>query len=157
MARRLPVVTRLRLRAGSGPGSRCGWNGCGEGEVRVERLADGSLVFHESGRFHPEAGPGARRPALRFDNSLRWCLRPDRIALTHRRFGAGSDVGLVELRPDAGIQAHGAHRVRLASPVPHRCGADDYHARVDLTGELLELTWRILGPGKNETLRIRYE
>lgn len=164
VARWLPAITRLRLRSHSGPDSRCGWNGHGEGRVKVDRDVDGSLIFHESGQFTlttAQAGTqGATRRApapLNFRNVLRWIIHGDRIALAHQRFGADAEVALVELIPAGPVPLEPVPLETLAdadlvSSAPHLCGHDRYHARLRLTGHGFDLTWRITGPAKDETL-----
>lgn len=147
VARRLPAIARLGLRSRSGPGSRCGWSGHGEAVVRVERDEDGSLVFHETGRFVPAHG-GA---PLGLRNVLRWSVDADRIVLAHRRFGTAAEVRLVEL-----VAVGPGATAGLVCREPHRCGDDRYFARLRLSGDGFVLLWRITGPGKDETLRHAY-
>lgn len=154
----LPLITRIALRSHSGPDSCCGWNGHGEGAVSVERAADGSLIFRESGTFTPAAAPtgsdGAQHrspPRLSFGNVLRWSIDNDRIALAHQRFGASAEVALVDLVPAAADRPTDPE-ADLVSATPHLCGQDGYEARLRLVNSGFDLIWRITGPAKDETL-----
>ncbi len=153
VARRLPAVASVRFQGRSGVGSRRDWNGCGDGEVRVERDADGSVLFDARLRFRP-TGSG-RATALPLRDLLRWRIGTDRIVLSHLRFGAEAETIVAELVPAAAGDAR-AKRGELRSSLPHRCGADLYHARLRPLADGFVLLWRILGPGKNERLRHHY-
>jgi hypothetical protein len=140
--RRLGETGSLEFVACSANGVR-GWNGRGEGTVRVARPDSGCLVFDEGGVFQPETGR-----ALRFRNVFRWTLTATGIRLEHLRHGVHRPVYLFTLIPE-GVD-------RWRSDTPHRCAQDRYAAQLDVRENALDMLWTVVGPSKREELRYRY-
>ncbi|MDZ7748210.1 MAG: DUF6314 family protein [Halofilum sp. (in: g-proteobacteria)] len=135
-------VRSLRFVARSGGAT--GWDGVGVGAVEVDAPDEYTLVFTESGEWHPQAGR-----VTPFRNVFRWSLLgADAIRLEHLRLGPDQPVALLDLVPGPG----GA----WSSASPHRCGADAYSAELYRQGPDLLLQWSIDGPAKSERIEYRY-
>ncbi|KXS38393.1 MAG: hypothetical protein AWU55_1610 [Halomonadaceae bacterium T82-2] len=130
-----------------GARSQTGWAGNGEGRVAVTTDEDGSVVFTESGRFHPAVAPDA--PAVSFRNVFRWRFLADRVSLAHERRGAEAAVRLFDLAPEDTANT-------WASCHDHICGDDRYRAWLVLGPLGFDLRWTIEGPRKDEHLHYRY-
>lgn len=135
-------VRSLRFVARSGSGT--GWDGTGIGVVEVEAPDEFTLVFTESGEWHPEVGR-----VTPFRNVFRWSLLgSDAIRLEHLRSGPERPVLLFDLVPGPG----GAW-----SPAkPHLCGADSYSAELCRQDSGMLLRWAIDGPAKSERIEYSY-
>lgn len=123
--------------------SSTAWAGRGTAELVVTQDNDGWRV-REQGCFTPA---GATR-TVRFGNIYRWQLVGEAWRLFHERFGHDSPVHLLDFTAD------GAGR--LVAATPHLCGADRYHAEIDLDTNGFVLQWHIQGPAKHEHLVYRY-
>jgi len=153
VARRLPGIAQLQIKARPGGGSRTNWRGEGNATVKVERDGGGDWRFHESGllRLRPDStakGPaasGTRTLPLR--NVLHWRIGEDSIDLGHQRLGADHEVHLVRL-----VAEENCTDADLVSAEPHPCGKDLYHARLFLRPDGFNLHWHVAGPRKNELL-----
>ncbi|MGH7702137.1 MAG: DUF6314 family protein [Gemmatimonadales bacterium] len=140
--RTLPRVRRLEFVAWSAVAT--GWNGRGEGTVRVEDPGSGVLIFNERGVWRPEGGG-----ELKFRNVFRWTpLGSALIRLEHLRFGPKRPVPLFDLIPG------GSGRWR--SERPHLCGEDRYEAELWERDWGMEMVWSITGPRKAERIEYRY-
>jgi hypothetical protein len=140
---RLGTVGGLRFEARSRTGS--GWDGQGQGTVKVERIDPRTLVFHERGTWTPERGR-----ELPFTNVFRWSVSPDgdSVRLEHLRFGAENPVLLFDLVPVAGDVLEAAE--------PHACSEDRYWARMVYDRDAIRLNWTITGPKKDEAITYLY-
>jgi hypothetical protein len=142
---RLRTVQRLSFvaRSRAAPGS--GWNGRGEGTVRVEEVDSRTTLFHESGSWTPEAGR-----AIPFSNVFRWTLDDDAdfLRLEHLRFGAEHPVYLFDMVS--------ASEAVLVSAELHVCRDDLYAARLEFDEQKIRLNWTIAGPKKNESIEYSY-
>jgi hypothetical protein len=125
--------------------SRTGDKGSGRGEVKVEYDADAVVIFRESGTWK-----GIHDREFNFRNIFRWTLNriEGLITLEHLRFGINNPVFLFHLIP--------AGRNCLESAHAHLCGSDTYFGHLELKLTSIELTWRILGPKKNEMVNYIY-
>ncbi|NGX61827.1 MAG: hypothetical protein K940chlam9_01316 [Chlamydiae bacterium] len=125
--------------------SRGGEQGEGAGEVSVEYDGKGAIVFRESGVWK---GAGDRE--FRFSNLFRWTLsRIDSLlTLEHLRYGVHNPVFLFHLIP--------TEENLFASVHAHQCGEDTYLGHLAAKSKALELTWRILGPRKNDVVTYLY-
>lgn len=139
----LSQVRALRFQARSQAGT--GWDGVGEGEVRVSRPSPSVVVFEESGMWQADR-PGA--PGLAFRNVFRWTAQGAHLRLEHLRHGPDQPVFLFELAW-AGQDAW--HTVQA-----HLCGADTYEARLCCEPGAITVAWAIRGPRKDEALHYRY-
>ncbi len=132
--RALAIQCRSRLQTG--------WNGKGEGRVKVDSPSADAILFSESGYWH--SARGARLP---FRNTYRWTLIDDHIALEHLRFGAERPVFLLDLIATTG---------HLRAAIPHRCNDDFYDAQLSVEENALLLAWTVRGPNKDESLLYSY-
>src|SRR5262249_2238936 len=141
----LLTVRELTFEARSRAAIDTGWNGSGEGEVKVEQVEVGVILFHERGTWTP---PESR--STKFNNIFRWTANAEGrfIRLEHLRFGIDRPVYLFDLVPvDAGI---------LVSSEPHVCQEDRYAARMEHDEKSIRLQWTIQGPKKAESVFYTY-
>jgi hypothetical protein len=145
--KRLRTVQRLSFVARSRAAPGCGWNGSGEGTVRVEEFDFRTTLFHESGSWTPKAG----RPIL-FSNVFRWTLDAGvrSVRLEHLRFGTEHPVYLFDM-----VSAGEGEGI-LVSADPHVCREDYYAAWMEFDGQTIRLSWKITGPRKDETIEYLY-
>ena len=91
-----------------------------------------------------------RNQNMSFSNTFRWTL--DRsagmISLEHLRLGPNNPVFLFHLAPT------GPHL--LASVESHLCEEDVYLAQVAWDIHSIRLSWRVIGPKKNEEMDYHY-
>ncbi|MCH9609127.1 MAG: hypothetical protein S4CHLAM45_03490 [Chlamydiales bacterium] len=142
---RLTSVKRLSFQAYSKSKENSGWNGRGTGEVDVSKTDTNILVFHEKGSWK-----GKDNRDISFTNIFRWTL--DRvsgvISLEHLRRGIENPVFLFHLAPSTGHT--------LSSVDSHLCDGDSYFGQVQFDQYSLKLTWRVIGPKKNEEMEYSY-
>ena len=142
---KLKNIKELSFQAKSKSNEERGSNGNGKGEVVVSKEGDTRLIFHEKGMWQGHQGG-----ELSFTNVFRWTL--DRsstlISLEHLRRGEGHPVFLFHLTP-CGKQA-------LSSISSHLCESDTYFAHVHFDEHSLKLSWRVIGPKKNEEIDYYY-
>ena len=127
---KLKSVTQITLH------TKSGWHGTGK--VLITEESDTVLVFHEKGLWQPED--------LAFHNTLRWTLEGETISLEHLRLGY--PVFLLHLVPTGSNT--------LASVTPHLCEEDTYLAQVLWDHYSIRLSWRVIGPHKNEEMEYNY-
>lgn len=120
-----------------------GWEGTGEGTVRIEKIDERTLLMHEEGTRKTKGFPN-----IHFTNLSKWTLRDHSIALEHLRFGANQPVFLVEFTLETPL--------KLVSKSPHVCGQDVYKATLVWKTPSLILHWSIQGPYKNEQIQYTY-
>jgi len=142
---RFKTVREFTLHARSRLKEEIGWNGGGRGHVLVVQESDNVLIFHERGEWRE--GPNQN---MAFSNTFRWTL--DRLAgmisLEHLRLGPANPVFLFHLAPsDPNL---------LASVDSHLCEEDVYLAHVGLDRSQVKLSWRVIGPKKNEEMEYFY-
>lgn len=142
--KKLSEVKRLSFQAKSKQQEGEGWNGRGQGEVSVSKEGEYVLIFSEKGSWLGKQGE------ISFSNSFRWTL--DRfagiISLEHLRRGVTQPVFLFHLTPTSSQT--------LSSVDSHLCGGDTYFGQIYLDQQSLRLTWRVIGPKKNEELNYYY-
>ena len=142
---RLKVVKELTLCARTRSKDGAGWNGSGKGNILVASDSDTILTFHERGSWQVQQSQN-----MTFSNVFRWTL--DRgagmISLEHLRQGPNNPVFLFHLVPT------GSHV--LASVDSHLCEEDVYLARVTWDRDQILLSWRVIGPKKNEEMEYYY-
>lgn len=117
----------------------------GKGDVKVIEDDLSTVSFQEGGSWEMEGGK-----ELAFSNMLRWKLdvASGTIALEHFRPGFLKPVFLVHLRPK--------QESLLESVDSHLCGTDTYFAKVQIAPHFLQLSWRIVGPRKNDRIECLY-
>lgn len=141
---KLATVKQLRFQATSRLKEGQGWNGKGNGEVSVVKEGHTALVFHEKGSWQGKQGE------VGFSNVFRWKLdrNANLISLEHLRRGADQPVFIFHLAPS------GNHS--LSSVDSHLCEGDTYFGSIHLDPHTLRLSWRVIGPKKNEELEYYY-
>jgi hypothetical protein len=117
----------------------------GRAEVKVVEESPSVIYFHESGVWQVENGR-----EIQFSNTLRWTLDlgSGTISLEHLRHGAGKPVFLFHLKPKK--------EMLLSSIDSHLCGSDAYFGQVQVGPNFLQLSWKILGPKKNDRIESLY-
>ncbi len=117
----------------------------GTADIKVVEEGTSVIHFHESGVWHLE-----KDREIHFSNILRWTLdmSSGTIGLEHLRHGAGKPVFLFHLKPKKlGL---------LVSIDSHLCGSDAYFGQVQLSPQYLQLSWKIVGPKKNDRIESLY-
>ena len=139
---KLKSTTQMALHAKSRSAHETGWNGKGRGEVLVTKEGDRALIFQEKGAWQPQG--------MAFSNTFRWTLdrRAGMISLEHLRLGPNSPVFLFYLTPTSSNT--------LASVDSHLCEQDTYLAQVLWDRHSIRLSWRVIGPQKNEEMEYHY-
>lgn len=142
---KLAQVTQMNFSAKTKSQEEIGWNGVGQGEVRVTKEGDHRITFHEKGHWQGKTGD-----SVNFSNVFRWTLDKSAgvIALEHLRYGPNQPVFLFHLAP-SGAQS-------LSSVGSHLCGGDTYLGHIHLDQLGLRLSWRVIGPKKNEEIDCHY-
>lgn len=117
----------------------------GKGDVRVLEESTSVIYFQESGVWQLENGK-----QIQFSNTLRWTLdlSSGTIALEHLRLGVDHPVFLVHLKPK--------NESMLASVDSHLNGSNAYFGGVQIGPHFLQLSWRIVGPKKNDRIECLY-
>lgn len=115
------------------------------GDVQIKKEQSGVWIFEESGIWLKRGGQG-----MRFHNRLRWSCFHDKqsLQLEHLRYGLHRPILLAHLVP---VSSGG-----FESAEPHICQSDCYVGRIEWSEEGMELSWKINGVHKNETLRFFY-
>ena len=142
---RLKTVKQMRLHAKSHAKNETGWNGIGKGEVVVLKESDTTTLFQERGVWQMQ-----RPQEVTFTNTFRWILdrKAGLISLEHLRLGPHAPVFLFHLAPV------GEHF--FASVDAHLCEEDAYLAQVVWDRYEIRLSWRVIGPRKNEEMEYHY-
>ena len=140
---RLSVIQSVRFDAQSALAT--GWNGSGQGEVRVETPSPSVILFNESGSWTPQIEPHQESHPVRFRNTFRWTFEADGsiLHLEHLRFGPDHPVYLFDLAPSS--------PVRWMTLNPHHCGADAYQATLLVMPIRSSLTGTLQGPKRKST------
>lgn len=122
-----------------------GWMGRGEGEVHITKEADSMLIFHEKGTWRSRDGE-----EIDFSNVYRWSIdeKLGALSLEHLRMGWNKPVFLLTLAPSSPFC--------LTSLDSHLCDEDAYFGKLLFEDKRLHLTWRIIGPKKNEEIDCFY-
>lgn len=143
--KRLASVKNLTFAALSKSKEESGWNGQGKGSVLITKDGDNVLIFHEKGSWKDRAGR-----EIDFSNVFRWTLDSHAkvISLEHLRHGQDKPVFLFHLAPSGGQS--------LSSIDSHLCGEDTYFGQIVCDKHSLRLSWRVIGPRKNEEIQTYY-
>lgn len=142
---KLMGITQLTFHAKTHAKEENGWNGKGQGEVIIKKESTHILIFNEKGTWQSKQGA-----EVSFSNIFRWTL--DRqagvISLEHLRRGPDHPVFLFHLAPS------GKHSL---SPIDsHLCEGDTYLGQIHFNRHSLRLSWRVIGPQKNEEMDYYY-
>lgn len=139
------IVRQLTFNAKSKSNEDIGWNGKGKGNVQITKEREGVLIFHEKGSWISKQGQ-----EIGFSNVFRWTL--DRsacvISLEHLRFGLDNPVFLFHLAPSGSRS--------FSSVDSHLCEGDAYFGQIYFDKNSFRLSWRVIGPKKNETIDYFY-
>lgn len=138
---RLQSVKQLALYAKSSTG----WNGKGKGDVVVSKEEGNVLLFQERGAWQME-----NNQTISFSNTFRWTLdkQAGMISLEHLRLGPNAPVFLFHLAP---TDSH-----LMASVEAHLCEEDAYLAQAVWDRHSIRLSWRAIGPQKNDEMEYFY-
>jgi hypothetical protein len=117
----------------------------GKGDVKVVEEGPAALLFQENGVWQME-----NDQEIQFSNALRWTLdlASGTIGLEHLRHGADKPVFLFHLKPK--------RETLLASIDSHLSGANAYFGQVQWGPHFLQLSWKIVGPKKNDRIECLY-
>lgn len=142
---RLSSVTSLSFESREKSQEETGRTGKGKGLVLVIKEQDNVLIFQEKGTWQGTIGG-----ELTFTNAFRWTL--DRsakvISLEHLRRGIDHPVFLFHLAPTSDKT--------LSSIDSHFCELDVYMGHIQFYPHSFRLSWRIIGPKKNEEIEYLY-
>ena len=118
----------------------------GKGQVIVRDPNLQTVTFFEKGNWiaRGESGPTA------FTNVLRWCLdtQKARVSIEHLRMGVEHPVLL------ATLEQVGDNLFK--SFQSHECKRDTYFGSVLFDEHYIQLSWRVVGPRKNEHISVVY-
>jgi len=142
---RLASVRQLTLHAKTKTREEGGWNGKGKGEVLVTKEGGAVLIFNERGSWQTKQGQ-----EISFSNTFRWTLdrNAGMIFLEHLRLGFQNPVLLFHLVPTTNNL--------LSSVDAHLCEEDAYFSQIFWDRHSIRLTWRVIGPKKNEEMDYYY-
>ncbi len=121
--------------------SETGWNGKGKALVQLVRENTSTLVFQEKGTWVDK-----NEQEFDFSNSFRWTLDLSlgSISLEHLRHGPNRPVFLFYLTPSG--------EKSLESIDSCLCDSDTYLGQVRFDENTIRLSWRVIGPKKNEEI-----
>lgn len=121
-----------------------GSEGKRKGSVQASKNGN-VIVFQEQGIWTSNAGQ-----THNYSNAFRWTLERSRglISLEHLRFGKSHPVFLFHLLPTKSQV--------FESVDPHLCGEDTYFGKLQVRELYLQLSFRTIGPHKNEKLEYIY-
>ncbi|GMN89039.1 DUF6314 family protein [Francisella sciaenopsi] len=137
-------IQHFKYESKSGKNSQTGWNGDGYGTV-ISQQKDNCIYFKEEGFFILNS---SNKP-ISISNEYIWQkINPQRISLSHARFGYNNLVKLFDLiRIDDNL---------WQSEQAHICVDDLYSAKLYNLESEISLVWKISGPKKDEFLKYRY-
>ncbi|MCB1110778.1 MAG: winged helix-turn-helix transcriptional regulator [Chlamydiia bacterium] len=142
---KLSHVRNLTFNANSKGHQEQEWNGRGTGQVIVTKSSHTSLIYHEKGIWKGRTGPD-----VNFSNVFRWTLDQTAgiLSLEHLRRGPDHPVFLFHLIPIS--------QNALSSIHSHLSEDDTYFGDLHSDQYSLRLSWRVIGPKKNETIEYLY-
>ncbi len=122
----------------------CGWQVNGRGSVIVSHEND-RLMFNEKGVWK-----GRSNTEMSFSNAFRWTLDPyiGVISLEHLHRGVEHPVFLFHLAPSSCNS--------LSAVDSYLCGSDAYFGQIYFYHFGFKLSWRVIGPKKNEAIDCFY-
>lgn len=138
-------VTQLTFLAKTQSKDEKGWNGKGRGEVVITKEDPNTLIFNEKGTWQSK-----QCEEVSFSNMFRWSLDRNKsmISLEHLRRGPDHPVFLFHLAPSG--------KYSLSSVDSHLCEGDTYFGQIRFNHHNLRLSWRVIGPKKNEEIDYFY-
>jgi hypothetical protein len=141
---RLSTVKQLNLNARTRFSNEKGWNQKGLGNVQVSKEGSSVLIFQEKGTWQ------GGEEQTGFTNMFRWTFdrNAGMITLERIRWGGENTSFLFHLAP--------SENYSLSSVDSHLCGGDIYFGQIYFDRHSLRLTWRIIGPKKNEEIDYFY-
>ncbi len=128
-----------------------GWEGVGNGNVRIEKIDENTIIFYENGKFLSNIQNAQNeKPTkeIKCSNVYRWIFEEESIKLEHLRFGTENPVYLFDL-------IHFQDN-KMISKCGHVCDKDLYNAELFLFDDKILLHWRIFGEEKNEIIEYVY-
>lgn len=142
---KLATIKQLTFHAKTKSEDQQGWQGRGKGEVTMTKEGSHVLIFTEKGSWQGKQGE-----EVSFSNVFRWTLdrRTGMISLEHLRYGLDRPVFLFYLTPS------GKHS--LSSADSHLCEGDTYFGHLHFDRQMIRLSWRVIGPKKNEEIDYYY-
>lgn len=142
---KLASVSQLTFISKSKGKEENGWNGKGKGEVSITKEGYNVIFFNEKGSWQ-----GKLSTEVNFSNVFRWTLDRDLnlISLEHLRRGPDRPVFLFHMAPTS--------NQTLASVDSHLCDGDAYFGQIHFDRYCLRLSWRVIGPKKNEEIEYYY-
>ncbi|MED7820251.1 MULTISPECIES: DUF6314 family protein [unclassified Francisella] len=141
---KLAKINYFEFESSSGEKSQTGWNGYAKGSV-ITKVEQDSIYFKEQGYFKLDK---ASREA-KIENEYIWQkIDSNRIRLFHARFGYNNLVNLFDLVPKDKDSWHSENQ--------HVCVDDLYSAELSILDKSIELSWKIVGPKKNELIKYMY-
>ena len=142
---RLKLVRQLNLHVQSHSKQETGGNWKGTGDVLVTKDGGCVLIFQERGSWQIRPDQN-----MSFSNTFRWTLDREAgmISLEHLRLGPNAPVFLFHLAPIGNNL--------LASVDAHLCSQDAYLAQAMWAPHSIRLSWRVIGPQKNEEMEYHY-
>jgi len=137
---RLKTTSKLSLTAHA----KGKWERKGYGVVNVKADRQNRLIFEVKGVWSD------RTHQIEFTDSFRWSLDPiaSIISLEHLRYGIDKPVFLFHLAP--------CKDDSLSSVGSHLCGKDSYFGHIHYDPGYLKVSWRVIGPAKNEQIDYIY-
>lgn len=140
---KLSSITQLTCRVKTKSHEMQGW--IGKGDVSASREGSNVLIFNEKGNW-----TNKQNNETSFTNIFRWSFdrHAGMISLEHLRRGVNNPVFLFHLIPSGNNS--------LKSVDSHLCGGDTYLGKIHFDRHTLRLSWRVIGPKKNDELDYYY-
>ncbi|MEY8672764.1 DUF6314 family protein [Francisella philomiragia] len=137
-------IRHFKYESKSSKKSQTGWNGHGYGTV-ITYQKDNCIYFKEQGYFILDS---SNKP-INISNEYIWQkINPQRISLSHARFGYNNLVKLFDLiHIDDNL---------WQSEQAHVCVDDLYSAQLYNLESEISLVWKISGPKKDELINYKY-
>jgi hypothetical protein len=141
---KIAKIKSFEFVSNSGKDSLTGWSGCGNGKITVKQL-NNKIFFKEHGLFKLTNST----KALEISNEYIWeMISNNKISLSHARFGYNHLVKLFDLIM--------VEENLWQSEQEHVCVDDKYSAKLEVSIAYIKLTWKILGPKKDERISYKY-
>jgi hypothetical protein len=142
---KLGKVKELNFQAKTKSDEKNGWGGNGKAEVHISKENEKTLIFTEKGSWKNKSDK-----EIDFSNAFRWTLdtQVGVLSLEHLRLGINNPVFLFNLAP--------TENGTLSSVDSHLCGDDIYFGQLVWDLLSLRLSFRVIGPKKNEEIDYYY-
>lgn len=141
---KLKKIKQLTVISKSYLGEESGRNLQGKGEVTQE-CQEGVILFHEKGVWR-----GRNHEEISFSNGFRFTIDRSHclLSIEHIRRGVENPVFIFHLAPSG--------KQKLTSIDSHFCTPDAYFGQMSYDENTLKLSWRVIGPRKNEEIDYYY-